>query len=80
MYNFDGKMYCDCEKCGGLAVVDDSIVYASIPPKHSYRCPSCDYKGYVDCTKVFCSEYRIGERKDNAEFYKELQAEQQEQM
>ena len=75
MFDLDG-MYCDCKKCGGLAVVDDSIVYTSIPPKYSYRCPSCDYKGYVDCDKA----YRIGERKDNTEFYKELQAEQQEQM
>lgn len=76
MYDFDGKMYCDCEKCGGLAVVDDSIVHTSIPPKYSYRCPSCDYNGYVNCDKA----YYLGVKKDNTEFYKELQAEQQEQM
>lgn len=76
MYDFDEKMCCDCEKCGGLAVVDDSIVHTSIPPKYSYRCLSCGYQDYVTPNKA----YYLGVKKDSTEFYKELQEEQQEQM
>lgn len=76
MYDFDGKMHCDCPKCGGLATVDNSVVLTSFPQQFEYRCPSCDDHGYIRCEEAFY----LGVKRDNMEFYKELQAEQQEQM
>ena len=76
MYDFDENLYCDCAECGGVAVIGNKVSLESIPPQYEYRCPSCDHRGYVRCDMA----YYIGVKKDNTEFYKELQAEQQEQM
>lgn len=40
---------CKCGKCGGDALVDDSMVLTSMPPKYNYECLDCGHHGYIDC-------------------------------
>ena len=44
--------YTHCEKCGALAEVDTSLVYASIPAQYRYTCPKCGSVGYVTVDKI----------------------------
>lgn len=43
---------CKCSKCGGDALVDDSMVLTSMPPKYNYDCLECGYHGYIDCGDI----------------------------
>lgn len=39
--------YITCPKCGEKIYRDDSIIYASMPPKHKYFCDKCDWSDYA---------------------------------
>ena len=46
------KIHIECPKCGGVAVIDSSIVLTSIPPQYEWFCPDCGAHGYVYCDEV----------------------------
>lgn len=56
------KVYTKCKKCGSEAVVDDSIVYTSLPPKYRYECPNCGHIGYVMGSETETKEISIDEK------------------
>ena len=51
----DYKLEVQCPKCGGIALVDTSMVLTSLPPQYRCVCTSC---GHVFSMK--CSEARMG--------------------
>ena len=57
--NFSWKniqVYTNCKKCGLEVVVDDSIVYTSLPLQYRYECPNCGHVGYVMCSETETKE------------------------
>jgi transcription elongation factor Elf1 len=46
------KIYIECPKCGGVAVIDSSIVLTSYPPQYEWFCPDCGAHGYIHCDEV----------------------------
>ena len=48
------KKICTCFECGySNAIVDDSMILASYPPKYKYHCPKCGYDGCVTTNDVY---------------------------
>lgn len=48
------KKICTCFSCGySNAIVDDSKILESYPPKYNYHCPKCDYDGCVVTNEVY---------------------------
>ena len=47
------KGYCKCEKCGGKAEVDTSMVLTSNPPQYNYYCPHCGRHGFILCSETY---------------------------
>lgn len=48
------KKICTCFSCGySNAIVDDSKILESYPPKYNYHCPKCDYDGCVTTNEVY---------------------------
>ena len=45
-----------CEECGAEAEVDMSLVYASFPPKYSYKCEKCGHVGYVISDEIYTAK------------------------
>ena len=38
-----------CPDCGEEMLVNRSIIYTSLPPKHKVDCPKCKYWGFIIC-------------------------------
>ena len=42
---------CRCEKCFGIADVNDGEMLTSNPPQYSYDCRNCGYHGFMLCAQ-----------------------------
>lgn len=46
-------LVCKCKNCGKEAIVDESIILATFPPKYGYDCLHCKDHGYTDCKDAY---------------------------
>lgn len=56
---------CWCQRCLGIADVNDDQILTSIPPKYSYDCRKCGYHGYILCSQYINLTFE--ENKENKE-------------